>query len=259
MTLFIRFITSFFYAGILLGSLYIDTTFFSVVIFVITIVSLFEIQKITTNKVAVVYVFFPLILLLSFVFKQANLAIIIAGIFGALLMVFFLFTKKNIDLSKTFVTVLGFFGVSIPLVMLALLSSQNPDFVAFLFGVIWLNDSGAYLIGSTIGKRALAPNISPNKTIEGNIGGVIITAIIMFFVGDYFELFDIKTILILTVITAIFGGLGDLVQSKIKRKCSVKDSGKILPGHGGMYDRLDSSLLAIPIYILILFVFGYVS
>jgi len=259
MTLFVRFITSLFYAGLLLGSLYINTPFFSLVILVMTFISLFEIQRITAKKVAVVYVFFPVALLLSFVFEQANLGLLIAGIIGVLLMMIFLFTKKNTDLSKTFVTVLGLFGVSIPLVLLVLLSNQNPAFVAFLFGIIWLNDSGAYLIGSTIGKRALAPTISPNKTIEGNIGGVIITAVIMFFVGDYFELFDIKTILVLTVITAIFGGLGDLVQSKIKRKCSVKDSGKILPGHGGMYDRLDSSLLAIPIYILILFVFGYVS
>ena len=259
MILFVRFITSLFYAGLLLGSLYTNIPFFSVVIFAMTLISLFEIQRITTKKAAVVYAFFPLILLLSFVFEQANLVLIISGIFGVILMVTFLFAKKNIDISKTFVTVLGGFGVSIPLVMLALLSVQNPDFVAFFFGIIWLNDSGAYLVGTTIGKRALAAKISPNKTIEGNIGGIVITTIIMFFVGRYFELFDTKTILALTIITAICGGLGDLVQSKIKRQCGVKDSGKILPGHGGMYDRLDSSLLAIPVYILILFVFGYVS
>ena len=259
MTLFVRFITSLFYAGLLLGSLYINIPFFSLVILVMTFISLFEIQRITAKKVAVVYVFFPVALLLSFVFEQANLGLLIAGIIGVLLMMAFLFTKKNTDLSKTFVTVLGLFGVSIPLVLLVLLSNQNPAFVAFLFGIIWLNDSGAYLVGTSVGKHSLAPSISPNKTIEGNIGGIAITTIIMFFVGSYFELFDVKTTITLTVITAICGGLGDLVQSKIKRKCGVKDSGKILPGHGGMYDRLDSSLLAIPLYIIILVLFGYVS
>ena len=259
MTLFVRLITSFFYAGLLLGSLYINTIFFSLVILAMTIVSLFEIQRITTKKVPIVYIFFPIALLLSFLFEQTNLALLITGVIGFLLMMTLLWTKKDIDYSKAFVTILGFFGVSIPLVLLVLLSTQNPDFVAFLFGVIWLNDSGAYLVGTMVGKRALAPTISPNKTIEGNIGGIIITTIIMFFVGRYFEMFDTKVMLVIAVITAFCGGLGDLVQSKIKRKCRVKDSGKILPGHGGMYDRLDSLLLAIPLYILILVLFGYVS
>ena len=259
MTLFIRLITSLFYAGLLLGSLYINTLFFSLVILVMTLVSLSEIQHITTKKVPEVYIFFPVALLLPFFFEQTKHWLLLTGIIGVLLLATFLWTKKEINYSKTFVTVLSFFGVSIPLVLLVLLSNQNPDFVAFFFGIIWLNDSGAYLVGSSIGKHALAPTISPNKTIEGNIGGIAITIIIMFFAGCYVELFDVKTTITVTLITAVFGGLGDLVQSKIKRKCGVKDSGKILPGHGGMYDRLDSTLLAIPLYIFILVLFGYVS
>ena len=259
MIFLVRLITSFCYAALLLGSLYLNTLFFLLVVLVMTMVSLFEIQRITKQKSFILYLFFPVALILSFIFKQANMALLILGIIGAFFMMYFFWSKQKIIFTKTYVTSLSFFNVSVPLVLLVLLSNQSPDYVAFFFGSIWLNDTGAYLVGSSVGKRPLAPNISPNKTIEGSIGGIAIATIIMFFVGGYFEIFDAKVTITATVITAIFGGLGDLVQSKIKRKCNVKDSGKVLPGHGGMYDRLDSSLLAISFYILILVLFGYVS
>lgn len=259
MKFLVRSITSLCYAALLLVSLYVNSLFFLLVVFLMTMVSLFEIQRITNQKAPIIYFFFPSALLLSFVFEQANQVLLILGTIGAFLMFYFFCSKQKIDFTKTFVTTLGFFGVSVPLVLLVLLSNQNPNYVAFFFGSIWLNDTGAYLVGSSMGKRALAPNISPNKTIEGSTGGIVIATIIMFFVGSYYEFFDTKTTIAATVVIAIFGGLGDLIQSKIKRQCKVKDSGKVLPGHGGMYDRLDSSLLAISMYILILVLFGYVS
>ncbi len=259
MTLFVRSITSLCYAALLLGSLYLDTTFFTLVVFAMATLSLLEIQRITNQKSLIVFLLFPAFLLFSHFVKYAFLALLLLGIIGILLMTNFYWSKRKISFTKTFVTVLGVFGVSVPLVLLVLLGSQNPDFVAFFFGIIWLNDTGAYLVGSSMGKHALASSISPNKTIEGSIGGVVISTTHMLYLGTYFEILDAKTMFAAAIITAICGGFGDLVQSKIKRQCGVKDSGKILPGHGGMYDRLDSSLLAIPLYILILFVFGYVS
>jgi phosphatidate cytidylyltransferase len=127
----------------------------------------------------------------------------------------------------------------------------------YFFGIIWLSDTGAYVIGSLFGKRKLAPTISPNKTIEGSLGGIVVATLALLYAADIDNV-QYSWILILMV-TAILGALGDLVQSKIKRICGVKDSGSILPGHGGIYDRIDSSILAAPIYILLLNLFAYVS
>jgi phosphatidate cytidylyltransferase len=259
MTLFVRAITSFCYATLLLGSLYINALFFALVVFIMALISLLEIQHISKQKTPIIYLFYPVMLVFSYSTEQLHIPLLVLGIIGVLLMVIFFWNRTKIATANVFIHVLGFIGISIPLVLLVLLGNQNPNFVAFFFGIIWLNDTSAYIIGSSIGKRALAPNISPNKTIEGSIGGVALSTAIMFFLGSYFEILDSKTLLIVCIITAIFGGLGDLIQSKIKRQCGVKDSGKILPGHGGMYDRLDSLLLAIPLYIFILIVFGYVS
>jgi phosphatidate cytidylyltransferase len=107
------------------------------------------------------------------------------------------------------------------------------------------------------GKRKLAPTISPNKTIEGSLGGIVVATLALLYAADIDNV-QYSWILVLMV-TAILGALGDLVQSKIKRVCGVKDSGSILPGHGGIYDRIDSSILAAPIYILLLNLFAYVS
>ena len=143
------------------------------------------------------------------------------------------------------------------MLLLAQLGKSNPIYALYFFGIIWLSDTGAYVIGSLFGKRKLAPTISPNKTIEGSLGGILVAAAALLYAADI-ENFQYSWILIL-VVTAILGALGDLVQSKIKRVCGVKDSGNILPGHGGIYDRIDSSILAAPIYILLLNLFAYVS
>lgn len=114
--------------------------------------------------------------------------------------------------------------------------------------MIWATDSGAYFIGKTMGKKKLWPDISPNKTVEGSIGGVICAII----VGVLFALFTdihaaIVTIIGITAVLSVFGQIGDLVQSAFKRHFNVKDSGNILPGHGGILDRFDSLLFVLPL------------
>ena len=128
-----------------------------------------------------------------------------------------------------------------------------------LFCIVWVNDTGAYIIGSWIGKTPLAKKISPNKTLEGFFGGVLIATCFTLVLGLNFNLGTWSDLLLIAIVTAVSGGLGDLIQSKVKRICSVKDSGKLLPGHGGIYDRVDSTLLAVPIYMLLLQLTNYVS
>ena len=116
--------------------------------------------------------------------------------------------------------------------------------------ITWITDSGAYLIGRQIGRTKLAPHISPNKTWEGSIGGtvsaVIIVGIYLFFKQSAFP-YGFLTMLGITVFLSIGAQFGDLIESAFKRHYGVKDSGKILPGHGGILDRFDSILLVLPL------------
>src|SRR5699024_4669881 len=130
--------------------------------------------------------------------------------------------------------------------------SYKPELLLAIFLLIWTNDSFAYLVGVTLGKRKLFPSVSPKKSVEGFIGGLLGTLIVAFIIGQYFytEML-ISHWIIIGIVASVFGTIGDLIQSKLKRKAGVKDSGKIMPGHGGIYDRLDSIIYASP------FIFAY--
>lgn len=115
----------------------------------------------------------------------------------------------------------------------------------FIF--IWTNDVGAYCVGCTIGKHRLFERISPKKSWEGSVGGAIFTIIAAIVIWKIYPIFNVWVWIGMAIITVVFGTFGDLAESLIKRELGVKDSGKILPGHGGFLDRFDSTLLAAPI------------
>jgi phosphatidate cytidylyltransferase len=137
---------------------------------------------------------------------------------------------------------------------------ENYEYVLVgTFVLIWTNDSFAYLIGKNFGKHKLFERISPKKTIEGFVGGAVFTVAVSYLIFTYTEILPWWAWIILALIVSVFGTLGDLVQSKFKREADVKDSGKIMPGHGGIFDRMDSMLFSSTfIFIFILFV-DYVS
>ncbi|PEY41293.1 phosphatidate cytidylyltransferase [Bacillus cereus] len=121
-------------------------------------------------------------------------------------------------------------------------------YVFYALFVIWATDSGAYFIGKAIGKRKLWPEISPNKTIEGSLGGIVCGIVVAFVYNMFFTVQgNIGMLIVVTIAISIFGQIGDLVQSAFKRHYGVKDSGTILPGHGGILDRTDSWLFVLPI------------
>ena len=131
--------------------------------------------------------------------------------------------------------------------------SYTPLFIMAIFIFVWLDDTGAYLVGSLIGKRKLFERISPKKSWEGSIGGGVVAIGVSFILAHYFPFMSMIEWAGLALVVVIFGTWGDLTESLLKRQLHVKDSGTILPGHGGMLDRFDSSLMAIPAAVVYLY------
>jgi len=158
-------------------------------------------------------------------------------------------------------SVFAYFYIILPLACLFFIHWLNPLYALALFAFVWVNDTFAYLVGSAIGKRKLFERISPKKTWEGFFGGLIFAVFAGFlfshFLMDYCSTSNLIKWLGLAVVVVIFGTMGDLFESYIKRNLNVKDSGTILPGHGGLLDRLDSILFAAPAALLYLLLAGW--
>jgi phosphatidate cytidylyltransferase len=135
----------------------------------------------------------------------------------------------------------------------------DPLPVLMIFVFIWLNDTGAFLIGSRLGKRRLFPRISPRKSWEGFWGGILTVAAASFLCAYFFRGTAWWQWLIFALITAVAATWGDLIESLLKRTCGVKDSGKILPGHGGMLDRFDSAIFASPFVYVFFEIIGIIQ
>ena len=179
-----------------------------------------------------------------------------------------LYLKNENPINSWAYTMLGQMYIAMPFSMINVLAFQQvePGQVTFdyllplsIFIFLWTNDTGAYLCGSLLGKHKLFPRISPKKTWEGSIGGGILVLIVAGVIG-YFanigatpHMLSIPGWVGLGLVVVFFGTWGDLVESLLKRTLGVKDSGNILPGHGGMLDRFDSSLLAIPAAVVYLY------
>lgn len=133
-------------------------------------------------------------------------------------------------------------------------TGENWFLPVLLIAAIWINDTMAYLVGSFIGKTPLSP-VSPKKTWEGTIGGALLAVVVVVLAGSYSFHFGIKPLLLISLTATIAGTLGDLLESKLKRLADVKDSGRIMPGHGGFLDRFDSLLLATTVLWLVLYFF----
>lgn len=131
------------------------------------------------------------------------------------------------------------------------LAPYNPHYVLGIILLIWASDSGAYLVGSFMGKNKLYERISPGKTWEGSIGSAILNIVCAWVISVWYPELALKHWIVISLLVSVFGTIGDLVESMLKRQAGVKDSGKIMPGHGGILDRFDSLLFVSP------FVYAY--
>ena len=193
-----------------------------------------------------------LIIIAAFIIDDLSVEL---GMFAALLIIpaSYVVTKKSLEnsLPSSAIAVLATTYVGMLSGSLIRLHNDFPEgnkLVFFLLLVVWLGDTGAYYVGKQFGKHKLSPRISPKKTIEGMIGGIsasIITAAVIHY--TFFPMFPLMHAVIAGVLLSIAGVIGDLAESIWKRSAAVKDSGTLIPGHGGFLDRFDSILFTAPI------------
>ncbi len=247
---------------VILGIFYLPTSAFSLAIAVILSLAAWEWAIIAgINKIwqRILYIG-----LLWWGFAIAELASIklILGISLVWWLLVFYFTFKYPDINKKFfkgwTSGLVSFVVFIPaLSAISSLHKMSAIYVLFVLGLIWAADSGAYFIGKYFGRHKLAFKISPKKTVEGLLGGILfafITALIFALIAKVpFNKWLYWAGLVL--ITVLFSVLGDLFESMLKRQANVKDSGSWVPGHGGVFDRIDSLTAALPMFTLGLLLF----
>lgn len=179
----------------------------------------------------------------------------------ALLAFLFSNNQKNFNDVQKFIIAIFYIGGGC--IFLTKIPYNNDTFAKYLitgiFILVWVNDTFAYVVGRLFGRTKLFPSVSPKKTIEGSFGGLVFALIAAYFISKYVDILTLKYWMMLALVIVIMGSLGDLLESKFKRIAGIKDSGAILPGHGGILDRMDSLVYAAPFAYLTLNVIKYVS
>ena len=273
-----RSVTAFAYALVLLLPLFYNEYLFYLVGFICSLILVFEFIKLISNydhrflsrdsgkSNFILYMTFPLYISLFLLSKNQIFEILFLIIIVStnIVLGFSLIKKKIFSFSILKNRFIGHIYLVGSLVIFFTLPNifgeYNPLIVLSFLSLIWISDSAAYIFGVTFGKRPLFKVVSPKKSIEGFVGGLTFSIFLSIIFFYYLNLnLNLSQWLLLGALTGILGTLGDLVQSQFKREAGVKDSGNWLPGHGGLYDRMDSIIFAAPIIYLTLTIFKYVS
>ena len=268
-----RTISGFVYASLFLLSLKSQLAFI-ILIFVFGIICNVEFSRLVNQRSYISYIIFALLyvyftyfeytLISNSFFDESKDILLVFSVFVLIFLIRDLFVKKNLPkfIARNYIA--STFYLSSSFVFIALIpmffESFNSGIILGVFVLAWVNDSFAYAIGKNFGKQKLFESVSPNKTIEGFFGGLFLTCISSYAIS-YFTDSSLTNSnwLFISIIVSVFGTIGDLIESKYKRQAKVKDSGIILPGHGGLLDRLDSIILASPFIYLFLIFLDYVS
>lgn len=262
-------------SGLVFGVLFISSLYthvsFALLTFIFGIISTNEFNKLTNQKgigyyivFSIIYIYFALTEYLLNINNQPNSwfndlkdTLLIFSIFVSLFLLRDLFSTKNLIsvLIKKYFRFI--FYITSSFIFIYLIANFNgfydPSIILGCFILIWVNDSFAYMVGKKFGKQKLFYSISPHKTVEGFLGGLLFCCISASIVSRYVDdSISTSNWLTMAIIVSVFGTLGDLIESKFKRESNVKDSGKIMPGHGGILDRLDSIIFASPYIYLFL-------
>ncbi len=272
----VRTLSGVLYISIIIFAMFTSREWFMGLFFVLAVITLSEYLKLVHLTSYLAY----FLLATAFYFLSYNvfednavyLFLILSGFVNLFLLKDVLWTSKiPMFEKKKYITVI--FYIISGFVFLTLIPIMNidgkfmPEIIVAVFVLVWSNDTFAYLVGKNIGKHKLLERVSPKKTIEGFIGGMLgalIAGFIIFKALEHYSPLDAEKYplwiwMALALIVSIFGTIGDLIQSKFKRQAGVKDSGIIMPGHGGLYDRLDSIIYASPFVYAFLLIVDNVS
>ena len=223
---------------------------------------IWEFTKLIQLKNYAPYIIYGLLLFLVLKRPQSYgiTLILIVTILSSLFLIYQLFAKKEITFSNDR-SKLGLINryLIFSFAFLTLLPFSTPNYSPYLMIciliIIWVNDSFAFLVGKNFGKTKLFVSVSPKKTIEGFVGGFVFSLLTAYVISNYNKEFTLLNWIIIAAIVSVIGTIGDLIESKFKRQANIKDSGNIMPGHGGILDRLDSLLFAAPfVYLYINFI-----
>ena len=272
-----RAITGILFVGVLVGCILYDPWTFSALFVVISALTIREfghlinqVEGVSINKnitmLAGVYLYMAV---MAFCTNLSGSKIFLPYLLLIMyLMISELYLKKENPVMNWAYSMLSQLYIALPFAMLNILSfhtSPMDTSVSYkqilplsVFVFIWLSDTGAYCVGSLIGRHRLFERISPKKSWEGSIGGGIVAIGSSFIFAHYFPIMNMAEWAGLALIVVIFGTWGDLTESLLKRQLHIKDSGAILPGHGGMLDRFDSALMAIPAAVVYLYALTWI-
>ena len=267
-----RSISGILFAGILIFAAQNRITFLALIL-IFGLITLLEFNRLIKQKNPFSYLIFIFIFfvfgLLDLIIKipdginELSQIIHVISLFVLLFLTRYLFSSKSLPKLLTNRYINTTFYISCGFIFLILISLNSGSFssntIVGMFVLIWINDSFAYLIGSNFGRQKLFESVSPKKTVEGFLGGVFFSAIGSYFIFKYTNNLEFSNWLVISVIISVFGTIGDLIESKYKRQANVKDSGNLMPGHGGLLDRLDSAIFVAPFIYLFLKILNYVS
>lgn len=256
---------------LVLLSLYVSQWMFAAILLLVAILGLLEFYSLTTTDgispqrstgtvFGAIWFIISAVITLQSSFWNPFYLIVLPIPFLFLPFVFELWSKKSTPIQNVSITITGMIYLVFPLSLLVIIFGQTQTFFlgmpAFLLGyllITWIYDTGAYLFGSMFGKTRFFERISPKKTWEGTVSGAICAALVAIGMSMLVPDIPLTDWFILLGIVLAFGTLGDLVESLFKRSLNIKDSGNILPGHGGILDRFDSILLSAPFVFLYFF------
>lgn len=260
--LVLRSIFGLIYVGLIVCSLITNVYVFWALCILFIVLGTIEFSKLTNKGIKIFPLILDVILSLSMVFALIGvnngelLLIALPAIFLILRFVAQLYmpSDKN-PLNTLAYSMLGLVYIVGPILLMAYLYCvASPSVILAMFIMIWLNDTGAYIVGSLLGRKLIPykmfPRISPKKSWAGFVGGLLLTissaVVFINMFGEHYHGIDITTMVGFAVVVVVFATWGDLIESLMKRTIGVKDSGNIIPGHGGILDRIDSLLFVVP-------------